>query len=291
MAFTDFLPLIGDAFNGIVNTFGGQAVSKSAMRYQAQLQQQMIDRANEYNSPANVMQRYIKAGINPNLVAGQISGGMSDTGKVSSVSRDLGVDIDGGSIQRARLERQMAEQQIKRSQWDTLESMTRSAANMMKNRLFRQTFQTQVDKVKADLDHTLQSIRESSQRTDESAQRTNNLLIEANKLTEEVAQMHLKTGFMEKYGAEEIRAKIHQLQSSGDLNDKQREVADSILKLNDARIEQLKKDADWLASKTHAQDLENQITERMNGLGLQGMKPKDFFTFLKDLVLSLVRGK
>lgn len=38
-------------------------------------QQQLINQMNEYNTPANQMQRYKDAGLNPNLMAGQISAG------------------------------------------------------------------------------------------------------------------------------------------------------------------------------------------------------------------------
>lgn len=38
-------------------------------------QQQLINQMNEYNTPANQMQRYKDAGLNPNLIAGQISAG------------------------------------------------------------------------------------------------------------------------------------------------------------------------------------------------------------------------
>ena len=38
-------------------------------------QQALINQMNEYNTPANQMQRYKDAGLNPNLMAGQISAG------------------------------------------------------------------------------------------------------------------------------------------------------------------------------------------------------------------------
>ena len=38
-------------------------------------QQELINQMNEYNTPANQMQRYKDAGLNPNLIAGQISAG------------------------------------------------------------------------------------------------------------------------------------------------------------------------------------------------------------------------
>lgn len=38
-------------------------------------QQSLINQMNEYNTPANQMQRYKDAGLNPNLIAGQISAG------------------------------------------------------------------------------------------------------------------------------------------------------------------------------------------------------------------------
>lgn len=292
MGFIDFVPTLGGIANSAINAIVGQNQSKSLMRYQAQLQQKMIDQANQYNSPVEQMARLRQAGLNPNLVYGSgVAGNQSESGKVSAVSRDAGIDLNIDQIANMKLQRQMTEQAIKNSQWQALESMTRAAGNMLKNRLARATFADNIRQIHENVNHTLQSMAESRQRIDESTQRTNNLKIEANLLGEKLKQAGMQTDFMKEYGAEEIRARIDEMKSRRAYNDKQREVADSVMKLNDAKIEQLKKDAEWLASRTHGQDLDNQLTERMQGLGLQGMTPKDFFVFLKDLVLSFIRNK
>jgi len=45
--------------------------NKELSQYSYDLQQQQIDKQNEYNSPANQMQRYRDAGLNPHLIYGQ----------------------------------------------------------------------------------------------------------------------------------------------------------------------------------------------------------------------------
>ena len=49
--------------------------NKELMQYQQQLQQESIDKQNVYNTPAMEMQRYAEAGLNPNLIYGNTSGG------------------------------------------------------------------------------------------------------------------------------------------------------------------------------------------------------------------------
>lgn len=291
MAFLDFVPALGGLVNSGLNAIFGMDQSKKLMRYQSELQQKMIDQANLYNHPYNQMARLREAGLNPNLVYGSgVSGNQSESGKVSAVSRDAGVDLNIDAIAQMKLQRQMTQQAIKNSQWQAVESMTRATQNMLKNKLMRQTFSDQVRQIHEDVEHTIQSIRESAQRVNESQERTNNLIIEANRIAELGKQEAIRTQLMKQYSADEMRSKIAEVKARTKYYDKQREVADSVMKLNDAKIHQLEEDVKWLASRTHGQDLENQLTERMQKLGLQGMTAKDFFVFLKDIIISFIRN-
>lgn len=286
MAFLDYVGVLGGLANSALNAVTGMAQSKSLMRYQAQLQQKQIDAANQYNSPVNQMIRLRDAGLNPNLVygSGAVTGNQSDAGKVSAVNRDAGINLNTDSVAQLRLQRQMTEQNIKESQWRTMQRMVDAASGMLKNKFTRATFADSVNQVKQNVNHTIQSINESQQRT-------NNLVVDANRLAELAKQEEIRTALLKNYGAEEVKAKIAELKARAGLHGANAKIADSVIKLNDAKIHQLEEDAKWLASRTHGQDLENQLTERMNNLGLQGLTPKDFFVFLKDLALSFVRGK
>ena len=57
---------------GIASSSTSNAQSKSLMRYQNDLNIQNWKMQNEYNSPKNQMQRYLDAGLNPNLVYGNL---------------------------------------------------------------------------------------------------------------------------------------------------------------------------------------------------------------------------
>lgn len=290
MAFLDFVPALGGLVNSGLNAIFGMDQSKKLMRYQSELQQKMIDQANLYNHPVNQMARLREAGLNPNLAYGSgVSGNQSEPGKVSAVSRDAGIDLNVDAIAQMKLQREMTQQAIKNSQWQSVESMTRATQNMLKNKLMRQTFSDQVRQIHENVEHTIQSMRESAQRINESQERTNNLVVEANRIAELGKQEAIRTEILKNFGVQEMREKIREVGARANYYDKQREVADSMMKLNDAKIKQLKADVEWLVSRTHGQDLENQLTERMQKLGLQGMTAKDFFVFLKDIVVSLIK--
>lgn len=80
--------LIGSSF-GLGSEAASNAMSvkdqKELMDYQFQLNQQGIDRQNEYNSPVKQMERLRQAGLNPNLVYGNgsVVGNTSDSASTS----------------------------------------------------------------------------------------------------------------------------------------------------------------------------------------------------------------
>ena len=72
-----------DMFGSLFNSGMSYAQSKKLMRYQSELNQQMIDRANAYNTPTAQVGRLLDAGLNPNLAYGSgISGNTSPTSSV-----------------------------------------------------------------------------------------------------------------------------------------------------------------------------------------------------------------
>lgn len=74
--------------------------NKELMQYQNELQQQNIDKQNLYNSPAQQMQRYQDAGLNPNLIYGQGSNGnQSSVPSVNSPAPASFQNTDGGFSQ------------------------------------------------------------------------------------------------------------------------------------------------------------------------------------------------
>lgn len=57
----------GNLLGGLINQGLGYHANKRLMSYQAELQQQLTDRANEYNLPKNQVARLVAGGLNPNL--------------------------------------------------------------------------------------------------------------------------------------------------------------------------------------------------------------------------------
>lgn len=76
----------GIAAAGQVGSQGiANARNMKLARYSADFQRQMIQEQNEYNSPVSQMARYKEAGLNPNLIYGQIEeGNQSETAKYSA---------------------------------------------------------------------------------------------------------------------------------------------------------------------------------------------------------------
>lgn len=59
----------------ILSTWMANRANRQLAQYSYEQQRQMIQEQNEYNSPINQMARYREAGLNPNLLFGQISEG------------------------------------------------------------------------------------------------------------------------------------------------------------------------------------------------------------------------
>lgn len=98
---------IGAGIIQMVQNELNNAHTRSNMRLQAQLNQEAIDRQNEYNSPAAQMQRFKDAGLNPDLIYGQ-----SNEGTQGMVSTDAPA-VSGPSPIQAAINARLAESQIK----------------------------------------------------------------------------------------------------------------------------------------------------------------------------------
>lgn len=113
--------LVGDAF-ALPGQFIGQAFDRSAMRfqnelirgnmaYQAQLNQQAVDRQNEYNSPAAVAARARAAGVDPSVLLGGSPGSPGVSG--ASAGASLSSPSSRGSSPQDFFSRAFTGQQLK----------------------------------------------------------------------------------------------------------------------------------------------------------------------------------
>lgn len=130
--------LINGVFGLIGNALNNRAEMNLA-KYQTDANIKMWQMQNEYNSPAAQMQRYKDAGLNPNLIYGNISSGNSSSAPNAVVGRPT---YDVGSIANSALSTYLshlsAYQDIKKSNQEIEESQSRSAVNRAQEALIGQ---------------------------------------------------------------------------------------------------------------------------------------------------------
>lgn len=121
----------GIADNGL-NMFSSNSANAKSKRaamaasiLQYQLQNQLMDKQNEYNKPINQMARLREAGLNPNLVYGD--GGATMASASASVGSNM-ADITPASGTLDVLGKMQALQQIKQSQANIAETDARTQA-------------------------------------------------------------------------------------------------------------------------------------------------------------------
>ena len=134
----DYAALAGAGASAIGNLFGAASqIAATGMNHAAQFElskreyymnQAAIDRQNEYNSPKSQIQRYLEAGLNPNLIYGE---GKASAGQQQGIAQyhkpDLApFDFSGFNnilgdalnvvMQKAQIEGQRRENDIKKEQ-------------------------------------------------------------------------------------------------------------------------------------------------------------------------------
>lgn len=294
MAFVDFLPLVGGALSAGWNALVGQNQSKSLMRYQYELNQQAIEQQNRYNSPIAQMERLRQAGLNPNLVYGNgVDGNQSGAPNVGIANRngspDFGFsDVVSNIFRRRQIENEtrlavaneqniLANKLLTQARYlDTMQDVARKDA----------TFGVYVEKAKADLDHTRQSIEESKQRINESEQRVSNLKSQANLLQEQIRYWDAHATNESEYVPKLLIARAHQALESGNLSRAQQGVARSLIALNNARVDELVQVIENLKLDGGNKAIEYELNKAMQDIGLSGIKPKDLLILFKQLLMD-----
>lgn len=87
-------PLVSAAVPAIISAVGavaGSALNKKSIDSNNALQQKLVQDANAYNTPANQMQRFQDAGLNPYMMLGQVN-----AGNQTSVASTSPVDYSSG---------------------------------------------------------------------------------------------------------------------------------------------------------------------------------------------------
>lgn len=292
MGLTSFLPLIGTGVQALYNTFVGQQQSKDLMEYQYQLNQKAIRQQNQYNSPIAQMQRLREAGLNPNLVYGNgVEGNQSSAPNVGLSNRNP--QLDNGLLDTTNAifkQKQIDNETVltSASEQKTLADKALSEARYL-NEMFDLhkkglILDTELEKAKADLAHTQQSIEESRQRVNESTQRVSNLQSQANLLQEQIKYWDSHAKNESELMPDLLRARMWQSMQAGNLSEAQTKVAETIAKLNDKKIEQLTELILGIQLDNGNKAIEFKLNDAMDRLGITGMKPKDFLNVIVQLL-------
>lgn len=255
MAFLDFLPTIGGAIQTLWNSTVGQSQSKDLMRYQAELNQQVIDQQNRYNSPIAQMERLREAGLNPNLVYGNgVDGNQSSSPNVGIANRSPNADFGfaesvNNIFKRRQIENEsaLAEANVDQIRANRVLTLARYLDTMEDVKRKDATFTPFVQRAYTELDKMNSEIEVNQQRRDNIRQQTNNLEITANNLIEEgnylaartsltkeqattevVRRASLKAGIYLTYRqAEEVAARIENIKSSTGLRQLEYEIKET----------------------------------------------------------------
>lgn len=95
-------PLVAAAVPAIISAVGavaGSALNKKSIDSNNALQQKLVQDANAYNTPANQMQRFQDAGLNPYMMLGQVNAGnQTSVASTSPVDYSSGVQGVGNAV-------------------------------------------------------------------------------------------------------------------------------------------------------------------------------------------------
>jgi len=151
MSFLDYIPFVGDIANQIISGARNTKSRRFAMdMYNRQRSDALADwnMQNEYNSPASQMQRYKMAGLNPNLIYGQMNEGATVRSSTAQ-----GWNPDAPSLNTAQALNAVTQRAAQKNQ----ESQTQAQLQLMEQEKLLKIAQTiatyqGVDSSKFDLD-------------------------------------------------------------------------------------------------------------------------------------------
>lgn len=282
---------------GLFNTFVGDSLDRSKMAYQARLNQAMIDRMNVYNSPIESMKRIREAGLNPNLVYGRgVEGNQSSASSVglSGKNVDLGMDLSGAVqdfFTSQQIDNQTKQTKANAALANANEVLSRTKALREMKEIARldATFDTYVEKMKADLDYTRQAYNESVAREGKTYEEWNNLLLSRDKLMAEVELMKEKVNTEHLNNTQYIPAKIRNLESSTELNAQEKLVARTVASLNEKKLEEIDARIRNLNSSSDLNELAYKLQKDMADFGVGNVSMKDIFSWLIKLITTIAK--
>ena len=222
-------PLIAAAVPAVISAAGavaGAVMNKKSVDSNNALQQKLVQDANAYNTPANQMQRFQDAGLNPYMILGQVNAGnQTSVASTSPVDYSSGVQGVGNAantlIQAASANSQIGvnDATIAKTKSETalnmIDAQTRAAENQARiNQLVEQGHLTkqQADNLSQQFDLTMLTWDELRKQPGLanllSAEQIENLKANTGKIGSEKKGIDLQNAITGKYGMSQAAANV-----------------------------------------------------------------------------------
>lgn len=232
-------PLVAAAVPAIISAVGavaGSALNKKSIDSNNALQQKLVQDANAYNTPANQMQRFQDAGLNPYMMLGQVNAGnQTSVASTSPVDYSSGVQGVGNAVNTliqaasAGSQIEVNKATIAKTESETalnqIDAQTRAAENVARlNQLVKQGVltQQQADNLSQQFDLTQMTwdelIKQPGLANSLTTEQLESLKAGIAKLESEKKGIDLQNGITSKFGEKQAAATLGNTYSQTGVN-------------------------------------------------------------------------
>ena len=229
-------PLVGGAIISAAGSVLGSVLNAKSNANNNALQQQLVQDANAYNTPANQMQRFQDAGLNPYMMLGQVNAG-NQTSVASTNPTDYSSGIQGvGNAANTLIQAASAGSQIdvnnatvektkSETALNVIDAQTRAAENQARiNQLVKQGVLTkqQAENLSQDFDLRAMTwdelLKQPGLANSFTAEQLENLKAATAKLGSEKKGVDLQNAITGKYGMSQAAANVANTYSQTGVN-------------------------------------------------------------------------
>lgn len=229
-------PVVGAALIAGASSILGSALNAKSNNANNQLQQQLVNDANAYNTPGMQMQRFQNAGLNPYMMLGQVNAG-NQTSVASTTPTDYSSGVQGvGNAANTLIQAASANSQIEvnkatiaKTESETalnqIDAQTRAAENAARiNQLVKQGVltQQQADNLSQQFDLTKMTwdelLKQPGLANSLTAEQIENLKAGIAKLMSEKKGIDLQNGITSKFGEKQAAATLGNTYSQTGVN-------------------------------------------------------------------------
>ena len=219
-------PVVGAALIAGASSILGSALNAKSNSANNQLQQQLVNDANAYNTPGMQMQRFQNAGLNPYMMLGQVNAG-NQTSVATTTPTDYSSGVQGvGNAANTLIQAASANSQIEvnkatiaKTESETalnqIDAQTRSAENLARiNHLVKQGVltQQQADNLSQQFDLTKMTwdelLKQPGLANSFTAEQIENLKAAIGKINSEKKGIDLQNGITAKFGEKQAAANV-----------------------------------------------------------------------------------